>query len=132
MTPVAPFECRLDDPGADAAFRAFVEALCGESASRRYAILAHHAGTGPRCLLESSGRCLPADTPWRMARAMVEPLLRFDDTVEWVALFPIDDWKARGDRAMADAMAAGESWTRRLSRELADELPRVPRLIVRR
>lgn len=131
MSTHAPILCRLDDPEADAAFRAFTDAVCN-GGSRRYAILSQHAGLGPRCLLESSGRCLAADTPWRMARAMIEPLLRFDDTVEWVALFPIDDWKQRCDAALEASFAAGESWTRRLAQELADELPTLPRLVVSR
>lgn len=131
MPPHPPFLCRLDDPAADAAFRAFTAAICG-GGSRRYAILSHHSGLGPRCLLDGCGRCLAADTPWQMARAMIEPLLRFDDTVAWVALFPADDWKQRCDLALGASFDGGEPWARRLAQELAEELPTLPRLIVSR
>lgn len=127
----APFLCRLDDPDAELAFRAFTDAICA-GATRRYAILSHHAGLGPRCLLDSCGRCLAADTPWHMARAMVEPLFRFDDSLEWVAFFPVDNWKQRCDSALEASFDGGESWARRLAHELADELATLPRLVISR
>lgn len=125
------FHCRFDHDTAEAAFRAFTGAVC-QGGSRRHAILVHHAGLGPRCLLDNSGRCLAADTPWPMARAMVEPLFRFDDSVEWVALFPMDDWKQRCDRALEASFEDGTPWSRRLAEELAAELADRPRLVIRR
>lgn len=127
----APILCRLDDSDADAAFRTFAEAVC-DGGSRRYAVLSQHTGLGPRCLLDSCGRCLAADTPWHRTHSMIAPLFRFDDTVEWVVLFPVDDWKQRCDQALEASFTGGESWARRLALELAGELGNQPHLIIRR
>jgi hypothetical protein len=131
MNIVKPIRCQLNDPDAEVAFRSFAETIC-DGGSQRYAILSHHAGYGPRCLLESSGRCLAATTPWRMARAMVEPLFQFDDTLEWVALFPIEDWQQRCDAALQASFDGGPPWARRLAEELLSELDGLPRLIIAR
>lgn len=132
MNAIAPILCRVDDPEAETAFHSFTETIC-DGGSRRYALLSHHGDFGPRCLLENSGRCLAADTPWAMTRAMFEPLFRFDDTLEWIALFPVDNWRQRCDAALADSLAEGTtSWSRLLASQLASELPSLPRLIISR
>ncbi len=131
MTAPEEFRCTLDDPQAAAIFRRFAIAICGETGHGRHAVLVHDAD-GPRCLLQNSGRCLHADTPWRMTREVVEPLFRFDDGVEWVALFPVDDWRMRCDAALQASFGATWSWSRRLAEELLAELPGVPRLVIRR
>jgi hypothetical protein len=129
MAPIDALTCGLDDPDAESTFRQFTDRIC-RGASQRYAMLSYHAVDGARCLLETSGRCLAADTPWRMARLMVEPLFRFDPSVEWVALFPVENWSRRCDDALRASFSAGVSWARLLARELAAELESKPRLII--
>lgn len=133
MNAVTPICCRVDAPEAEAAFQSFKEVICGGRSSQRYALLSHHTGSGPRCLLDSSGRCLDADTPWAMTRAMLGPLFRFDETLEWVALFPMDNWRKRCDDALAASLAeSAVSWSQLLATQLAGELPSLPRLIISR
>lgn len=132
MNEIAPILCRLDDPEAETAFHSFTKTICG-GGSRRYALLSYHGEFGPRCLLESSGRCLEVNTPWAMTRAMLEPLVRFDETLEWIALFPVDNWRQRCDAALAESLAEGTTpWSRLLAIQLASELPSLPRLIISR
>ncbi|TAN71753.1 MAG: hypothetical protein EPN20_04380 [Magnetospirillum sp.] len=125
------FSCTLNDPQAEAAFRRFTAAICGETGHGRHAVLILDAA-GPRCLLQNSGRCLDADTPWRMTREVLEPVFRFDPAVEWVALFPMDDWQMRCDAALEASFGDSRSWSRRLAEDLLAELPGVSRLVVRR
>ena len=132
MSPHAEvFRCTLDDPGAETVFRRFTAAICGETGHGRHAVLVHGAD-GPRCLLQNSGRCLAADTPWRMTRAVLDPVFRFDDRVEWVALFPMDDWPMRCDAALQASFGGSRPWSRLLAEALLDELPGVPHLLVGR
>ena len=131
MRAAEEFRCTLDDPLADATFRRFTATICGETGHGRHAVLVHDAD-GPRSLLQNSGRCLDVGTPWRMTREVLEPLFRFDDTVDWVALFPMDDWQMRCDAALQASFGGGRSWSRLLAEELLAELPGVPRLIVHR
>lgn len=131
MEAVAPIRCRLDDPGAEAAYEGFRDAVCAGKA-RRYAMLYRNA-EGLRCKLENSGRCLDPDTSWPLVRGVVEPLLRFDPGTEWVAIFPVENWKRRLDDAVAAALAAGQDdWKSRLTEQLAAELPGRRRLVIER
>ena len=125
------FHCTLDDPQAEVTFRRFTAALCGETGHGRHAVLVHGAD-GPRCLLQNSGRCLNADTPWAMTREVVLPLFRFDPAVEWVALFPMEDWQMRIDAALGASFTDSRPWSLVLAGELLAELPGVTRLIIRR
>lgn len=127
------YRISLLDPEADATFRRFTTAICGETGHGRHAMLSF--GTdGPRCLLQNSGRCLDADTPWRMTRDVLSPMLTFDETIQWVALFPMDDWQMRCDAALQASFTDPElrSWSRLLADELLAELPTVSHLIVSR
>ncbi|ARJ67190.1 hypothetical protein WV31_16705 [Magnetospirillum sp. ME-1] len=127
------FRISLNDPQAEATFRRFTQAICGETGHGRHAVLSYGAD-GPRCLLQNSGRCLDADTPWRMTRDVLFPVLSFDDGVEWVALFPMDDWQMRMDAALESSFtdAQGRSWSRLLADQLLAELPTVTHLMVSR
>ena len=125
------FLCTLDDPGAESVFRRFTALLCGETGHGRHAMLVH-GSDGPRCLLQNSGRCLNADTPWAMTREVVLPLFRFDPEVEWVALFPMEDWQMRLDAALQASFHDARPWSKVLAEELLAELPDVSRLIIRR
>jgi hypothetical protein len=127
------FRISLNDAGAEDTFRRFTAAICGETGHGRHAVLTYGAD-GPRCLLQNSGRCLDAGTPWRMTREVLNPVFMFDDRVEWVAMFPMDDWQMRCDAALAASFAdeRGRSWSRLLADELLDELPTVSHLIVSR
>jgi hypothetical protein len=127
------FRISLNDPEADATFRRFATAICGDTGHGRHAVLTYGAD-GPRCLLQNSGRCLDADTPWRMTREVLYPVLTFDDGIEWVALFPLDDWQMRCDAALQSSFTDGQgrSWSRLLADELLAELPGVTHLIVSR
>ncbi|KIL97044.1 hypothetical protein CCC_00105 [Paramagnetospirillum magnetotacticum MS-1] len=131
MTKPAIFRIRLDDPGAEAIFRRFTAAICGESGHGRHAVLVFGAEE-PRLILQNSGRCLDADTPWRMTREVLAPVFLFDDQVEWVALFPMEDWQMRCDAALGASFTDTRSWSRLLAEELAAELPIVTHLIVSR
>ena len=122
--------CSLDDTAAEDAYLAFRETVCGGK-SRRYAML-YYGSDGVRCKLENSGRCLDADTPWRMVRFLVEPMFRFDPGMEWVALFPAENWRQRCDAALNASLETGRSWTRILADRLADELDEIPRLVITR
>ncbi|EME70049.1 hypothetical protein H261_10219 [Paramagnetospirillum caucaseum] len=127
------FRINLNDSDADSTFRRFTAAICGETGHGRHAVLTYGAD-GPRCLLQNSGRCLDADTPWRMTRDVLFPVLTFDDGIEWVALFPMDDWQMRCDAALQSSFTdeRGRSWSRLLADELLTELPGVSHLIVSR
>ncbi|MBI3444207.1 MAG: hypothetical protein HY055_02290 [Magnetospirillum sp.] len=125
------FTCSLDDPAAEATFRRFATAICGESGHGRHAVLVKGAD-GPRCLLQNSGRCLEAHTPWSMTREVLSPVFRFDEKVEWVALFPTDDWQMRLDAALAASFTDPRPWSRLLAEDLLAELPGVTHLIVSR
>ncbi len=125
------FRCTLDDPQAEATFRRFTTAICGETGHGRHAVLTYGAD-GPRCLLQNSGRCLDAGTPWRMTREVLFPVLMFDDGIEWIAMFPMDDWQMRCDAALQASFNDTRSWSRLLADELLAELPTVPHLIVSR
>ncbi|BAE49680.1 hypothetical protein [Paramagnetospirillum magneticum] len=125
------FRISLDDAAADSTFRRFTAAICGETGHGRHAVLVQSA-EGPRLLLQNSGRCLDADTPWRMTREVLAPVFLFDDQVEWVALFPMDDWQMRCDAALEASFTADKPWSRLLAEELLAELPGVPHLIVSR
>ncbi|WP_173983730.1 hypothetical protein [Magnetospirillum sp. SS-4] len=131
MAKAEPYHCTLDAPESEDVFRRFVDSICGEAGHARHAALAV-GPEGPRCLLQNSGRCIDTGTPWRMARDTYGPLLRFDDAVEWVALFPLDDWQMRCDAALSASLDGGASWSRLLAEELLAELPLVPHLIIRR
>ncbi|CAA7626729.1 conserved hypothetical protein [Candidatus Terasakiella magnetica] len=131
MAVAQKFECALNDPAAEATFRSFTAAILGEAGHGRHAVLVK-SPDGPRCLLQNSGRCLSADTPWRMTRDVVEPVFRFDDSVEWVALFPIDDWQMRMDAALQASFTSDRPWARMLADELLAELDSVQRLIITR
>ncbi len=125
------FRCTLDDPEAEATFRRFTDLICGEAGHARHAVLTV-GPEGPRCLLQNSGRCIDSGTPWRMARETYGPMLRFDDSVERVVLFPMEDWQMRCDAALKASFDAGKSWSLLLAEELLAELPAVPHLIVTR
>ncbi len=125
------FRIRLDDPEADATYRRFTTLICGETGHGRHAVLVH-SPEGPRCLLQNSGRCLDADTPWRMTREVLAPVFMFDDQVEWVALFPMDDWQMRCDAALEASFSGTMSWSHLLAGELLAELPSTTHLIVSR
>lgn len=125
------FRCTLDDPEAEATFRRFTTLICGEAGHARHAVLAV-GPDGPRCLLQNSGRCIDAGTPWWMARETYGPMLRFDDTVEWVAMFPLDDWQMRCDAALSASLDKDLAWSRLLAEELLAELPKVDHLILTR
>jgi hypothetical protein len=125
------YRITMDDPEADATFRRFTTAICGETGHGRHAVLIH-SGEGPRCMLQNSGRCLDADTPWRMTREVLAPVFLFDDQVEWVALFPMDDWQMRLDAALEASFTADRPWARLLAEELLAELPGTTHLIVTR
>ncbi len=125
------FRCTLDDPLAEAVFSRFARTICGDAGHGRHAILVQ-AGEGPRCLLQNSGRCIESDTPWRMTREVLEPVFRFDETVEWVALFAIDDWQMRLDAALQASFSDSRPWSKLLAEELLAELPTTTRLVVSR
>lgn len=127
------FRIGLNDPQAESTFRRFTAAICGETGHGRHAVLTYGA-EGPRCLLQNSGRCLDADTPWRMTREVLFPVLMFDEAIEWVALFPMDDWQMRLDAALEASFTdpQSRSWSRLLADELLAELPGVTHLIVSR
>lgn len=125
------FRCTLDSPDAEAQFRAFTRAICGEDGHARHAVLVQTTW-GARCLLENSGRCIGTDTPWSMAQQVLAPVFTFDPGVEWVALFAMDDWQMRLDAALAASLADGGSWAARLAEEMLTELPCTTRLIVSR
>ena len=127
------FRISLNDPEADSTFRRFTNAICGETGHGRHAVLIQ-GSEGPRCLLQNSGRCLDADTPWRMTREVLFPVLTFDDGIEWIAMFPMDDWQMRCDAALESSFTDqhGRSWSRLLADELLAELPGVSHLIVSR
>ena len=127
------FRISLNEPDADSTFRRFTNAICGETGHGRHAVLTYGA-EGPRCLLQNSGRCLDADTPWRMTREVLFPVLTFDDGIEWIAMFPMDDWQMRCDAALESSFTdeGGRSWSRLLADELLAELPGVSHLIVSR
>ena len=125
------FRISLDDPQAAATFRRFTHAICGESGHGRHAVLVHGLD-GPRCLLQNSGRCLDADTPWAMTREVLSPLFRFDDRVEWVAMFPMDDWQMRLDAVLAASFSESRPWSQRLAEDLLAELPGLSHLIISR
>lgn len=125
------FRISLDGATAEATFRRFTAAICGETGHGRHAVLVQSA-EGPRLLLQNSGRCLDADTPWRMTHEVLAPVFLFDDQVEWVALFPMDDWQMRCDAALQASFTDTRSWSRLLAEELLAELAGVPHLIVSR
>lgn len=125
------FRCTLDDTAAEAEFRRFAVSICGESGHGRHAILVQ-GGDGPRVLLQNSGRCIEADTPWRMTREVLEPVFRFDDAVEWVAMIPMDDWQMRLDAALQSSFTDSRPWSRLLAEELLAELPATTRLVISR
>jgi len=120
--------CRIEDAGAEDSYNAFRDALCGGHA-RRYAML-YRGGDGVRCKLENSGRCLDPDTPWKMLRFMIDPLFRFDDKTEWVALFPVENWKQRCDAALQASLENGRPWGHILADTLAEEMAALPRLVI--
>lgn len=127
------YRISLDDPEAEDTFRRFTQAICGETGHGRHAVLTYGAD-GPRCLLQNSGRCLDAGTPWRMTREVLFPVLTFDDGIEWIAMFPMDDWQMRCDAALEASFTDqhGRSWSRLLADQLLAELPGVTHLIVSR
>ncbi|MDO8605426.1 MAG: hypothetical protein Q7R40_02710 [Phaeospirillum sp.] len=131
MSKPEEFRCTLDGSDSAAAFRRFAETICGDSGHGRHAVLVQGAD-GPRCLLQNSGRCIESSTPWAMTREVVEPVFRFDDGVEWVALFPIDDWQMRLDAALQASFNDSRPWSRLLAEELLAELPGVTRLVISR
>jgi hypothetical protein len=131
MAKAEEFRCTMDDPQAGLVFRRFAETICGDAGHGRHAILVHGA-EGVRVLLQNSGRCIESSTPWHMTREVLEPVFRFDDKVEWVALFPIDDWQMRLDGALQASFTDPRPWSRLLAEELLAELPGTTRLIVSR
>lgn len=122
--------CGLDDAAAENSYLVFRDSICAGK-SRRYGML-YRGSDGVRCKLENSGRCLDADTPWRMVKFLVEPLFRFDPGMEWVALFPADNWRQHCDAALNASLDNGRSWTRILADRLATELDGMPRLLITR
>ncbi|RAU22758.1 hypothetical protein CU669_05045 [Paramagnetospirillum kuznetsovii] len=125
------FRCALNDPLAEAVFRRFARTICGEAGHGRHAILVQST-EGPRCLLQNSGRCIEADTPWRMTREVLEPVFRFDEAVQWVALIPVDDWQMRLDAALQASFTDPRPWSKTLAEDMLAELPGVTRLVVSR
>ncbi len=124
------FRCALTAADAEATFERFRDAVCAGK-TRRYALLCK-AAPGIRCKLQNSGRCLDPDTPWHMVRLVVAPMFRFDPSVEWVALFPVEDWKRRCEAAVAAAIESGRDWTVELSEGLAAGLEDRARLVLTR
>lgn len=120
--------CSVSQPDAERLFVGFRDAVC-QGKSRRYALLCK-GSDGIRCKLQNSGRCLDPDTPWAMVKLVVEPLFRFDDGMEWVAMFPVENWKQRCDQAVAASLHSGRAWVEELTDGLAAELPSRPRLLM--
>lgn len=125
-----PTQVGLDAVDAETLFERFRDGVCAGK-SRRYAMLVKGAD-GVRCKLQNSGRCLDPDTPWRMVRFVAEPLFRFDPATEWVAIFPVDNWKAACDAAVAESLRSGRDWTVELSDTLANGWGGRPRLMITR
>ncbi len=122
--------CSLEQSDAEAAYVRFRDAVC-DGKSRRYAMLCK-GSDGIRCKVQNSGRCLDPDTPWSMVRGVIEPLFRFDDGTEWVAIFTVEQWKAQLDAAVAVSLESGGPWTEELSDALAAGRETRPRLMVTR